>query len=254
MNRKPLIGINADFRTGQRNQQSFTAISSGYYDAISAAGGVPVILPPTQEEDDIATALERLDGFMMVGGADLDPRRDGFMVHPMMNLMNPRREVFDRMLVQQIAHRRMPFLGIGVGMQLLNVSLGGNLFFHIPEDLPEALPHRDNQDPGHRHGLLITPGSLMDRVFGEGEIRVSSRHHMAIDEVAPGFTVTARCADGVVEAIESTDPNWFAFGTQFHPESDFASALDARIFEEFIEGITQPDRAEEQPVAMKLVA
>jgi len=77
----------------------------------------------------------------------------------------------------------------------------------------------------------------MERVYGDGEIRVSSRHHMAIDEVAPGFEVTARCPDGVIEAIESDVPGWFAMGTQFHPENDAASALDVRVFEEFIEGI-----------------
>jgi putative glutamine amidotransferase len=61
-------------------------------------------------------------------------------------------------------------------------------------------------------------------------------HHMAIDEVAAGFMVTARCPDGVIEAIESTTEDWFAMGTQFHPESDSASALDLRIFEEFVIG------------------
>ena len=89
-------------------------------------------------------------------------------------------------------------------MQLLNVSQGGKLFLHIPEDLPKALPHNDPLDPAHRHALEVVPGTLMERVYGDGEIRVNSMHHMAIDEVAPGFRVTARCPDGVVEAIEST--------------------------------------------------
>ena len=87
---------------------------------------------------------------------------------------------------------------------MLNVSQGGNLFLHIPEDLPRALPHADAIDPTHRHALVVEMGTLMERVYGEGEIRVNSMHHMAIDEVAPGFAVTARCPDGVVEAIEST--------------------------------------------------
>jgi putative glutamine amidotransferase len=81
-------------------------------------------------------------------------------------------------------------------------------------------------------------GTIMERVFGEGEIRVNSMHHMAIDDVAPGFMVTARCPDGVIEAIESTMEDWFALGTQFHPESGSASALDLRIFEEFVVGAT----------------
>ncbi len=73
---------------------------------------------------------------------------------------------------------------------------------------------------------------------------------MAIDEVAPGFDVTARCPDGVIEAIESNQPDWFAIGTQFHPESDLASALDLRIFEEFIEGVSMAT----QPIQLRVVA
>jgi putative glutamine amidotransferase len=159
------------------------------------------------------------------------------MLHPATRLLEARREEQDRKLMRIAAERRMPVLGVGVGMQLLNVTQGGNLFFHIGEDLPKALPHRDSLDPAHRHALDVVPGTLMERVYGEGEIRVNSFHHMAIDEVAPGFMVSARCPDGVVEAIESTQDDWFALGTQFHPESDTASALDLRIFEEFIAGI-----------------
>jgi putative glutamine amidotransferase len=93
-------------------------------------------------------------------------------------------------------------------------------------------------DVAHRHALLVEPGSIMGRVYGEGEIRVNSMHHMAVDEVAPGFIVTARCPDGVVEAIESTMDDWLAMGTQFHPEASSASALDLRVFEEFLAGVT----------------
>lgn len=234
---KPLIGINSDYRNSQKGAPAFSYLASGYYDCISRAGGTPVILPPTGSEDDINCVLDKLDGFLLVGGADLDPRRDGFMLHPTVRPMEPRRESFDRLLAKLIIERKMPVFGIGVGLQLINVTLGGNLFLHIPEDLPEAIPHKDPQDPGHRHSLDIEPDSLMERVYGDGEIRVSSRHHMAIDEVARGFRVTARCPDGVVEAIESTNPEWFALGTQFHPESDAASALDVRVFEEFVDGV-----------------
>jgi putative glutamine amidotransferase len=178
-----------------------------------------------------------LDGMVLVGGADLDPRRDGFMLHPSVRPIDARREEFDRRLMAHVAKRRMPIFGIGTGMQLINVTLGGTLFLHIPEDLPKALPHKDLIDPAHRHGLEVVPGTLMERVYGDGEIRVNSLHHMAVDDVAPGFMVSARCPDGVVEAIESTT-DWLAFGTQFHPESDSASALDQRIFDEFLCGIT----------------
>lgn len=237
MSRKSLIGLNAEFRSAKKDSPAFSYLSAGYYDAIVASGGVPVIVPPLKEDDDLERILDLLDGMVLIGGRDFDPRRDGFMLHPAVRTMEPRREDFDRRLMRMIAARRMPVFGIGVGMQLLNVSQGGNLFLHVPEDMPRALPHKDLLDSAHRHALEVVPGSLMERVYGEGEIRVNSLHHMAIDEVAPGFQVTARCPDGVVEAIESTESDWFAFGTQFHPESDSASALDLRIFEEFIVGV-----------------
>ncbi len=237
MNCKPLIGINADFRAARHDAPAFSYLSSGYYDAVSAAGGIPVVVSPIEEEADLNCLLDRLQGFVLVGGQDLDPRRDGFMLHPTVRPLDPRREKFDRMLAQLIGERRMPVFGIGVGMQLLNLSQGGNLFLHINEDLPTAIPHKDLQDAGHRHGLEVVPGSLMERVYGDGEIRVNSMHHMAIDEIAQGFAVTARCPDGVVEAIESEREDWFAIGTQFHPEAESASALDQRIFEEFLDGV-----------------
>lgn len=236
---KPLVGINTDFRKGQGKHPSHSVVTAGYFDRISRAGGIPVLLPPLESEVDLEQVLNTLDAFVMIGGNDYDPRRDGYVVHPSMKLMDPRRETFDRSLVEAISRRRMPLLAIGAGLQLLNVIHKGSLFYNIPDDLPEALPHRDSHDNAHRHGLVVEAGSLMDKVYGDGEIRVNSRHHIAIDEVASPFKVTARCSDGVVEAIESMDEDWFVIGTQFHPESDAASALDLRIFELFIEGILE---------------
>ena len=237
MRKKPLIGVNADYRAANKDAPAFSYVCAGYYDSIRESGGIPIVLPPTDDEADLSRMLGMLDGMLLVGGGDLDPRQDGYMLHPAVRPLDARRETFDRQLMRMIAKRQMPVFGIGVGMHLINVSQGGTLFLHIPEDLPKALPHKDAIDAAHRHGLEVVPGSLMERVYGDGEIRVNSMHHMAIDDVAPGFQVTARCPDDVIEAIESTT-DWFAFGTQFHPEADSASALDLRIFEEFLAGIT----------------
>jgi putative glutamine amidotransferase len=246
--RKPLIGINADYRASKKDAPAYSFITAGYYDAIIKAGGIPVILPPYTNDEDAERVLDMLDGMVLVGGADLDPRRDGFMLHPSIRLLDQRREEFDRSMMRQIADRRMPVLAVGVGMQLLNISQGGNLYLHLPEDMPKALPHKDPLDAAHRHALNVVPGTLMERVYGDSEIRVNSMHHMACDEIAPGFIVTARSPDGVVEAIESVQEDWVAIGTQFHPESDTASALDVRIFEEFITSITGVE------IELKLVA
>ena len=236
MARKPLIGLNTDYFSASDNRPAYSVTCAGYFDCVSRSGGIPILVPPIDDEQDLDAVLDQLDGFVLIGGRDLDPRNDGFMLHPSVRPMDERREQFDRRLARIICERRIPVFGIGAGMQLLNVTMGGNLFLHIPEDLPKAIPHKDLQDNSHRHGLDVDmqTGSVMERVYGDGEVRVNSMHHMAVDEIAPGFSVTARCPDGVVEAIESQIEGWFAMGTQFHPEADSASALDMRLFEEFL--------------------
>lgn len=248
MPRKPLVGLNADYRPSRKEGPALSYIAAGYYNAIQAAGGIPVVVPPQADAADLGRVLDMLQAFVLVGGGDLDPRRDGYQLHSSVRPMDPRREDFDRLLMGEIAERRLPVFGIGAGMQLLNVSQGGTLFLHLPEELPSAIPHKDPHDPEHRHALEVVFGTLMERVFGDGEIRVNSMHHQAIDDVAPGFTVSARCPDGVIEAIESTQEDWWAIGTQFHPEAESATALDVRIFEEFLDGVRDKSRA------MKLVA
>ncbi|MCL2347285.1 MAG: gamma-glutamyl-gamma-aminobutyrate hydrolase family protein [Planctomycetaceae bacterium] len=237
--RKPLIGINAEFYVNERNKTTYSYVPAGYFDSVIKAGAVPVLIPPYSKGEDIEQILGTVDGVVMIGGADLDPQKDGYMWHSCIKPMAERRETFDRLLIDRIAKRRIPLFAIGAGMQLLNVSQGGTLLYHIPEDLPNALPHRDSMDPNHRHALEVTPGSLMEKVYGENEIRVNSMHHMAVDDVAPGFLLTARCPDGVAEAIESIQDDWFAFGTQFHPEAPSATALDIRLFHEFVQGIVE---------------
>jgi putative glutamine amidotransferase len=235
LNQKPLIGVNMDYRPSRKGSPAFSFLGAGYYDSIADAGGVPVVIPPIL--DDLNRVLDLLDGIVLIGGADLDPRNEGWMLHPSVTLLDRRREQFDRMLIRLVAERRMPVLGIGCGMQLLNIAQGGNLSYHIPEDMPRALPHLDTTDPNHRHALVVAKGSMMERIYGEGEIRVNSMHHMAVDDVAMGFAVTAHCLDGVIEAIESTMDDWFALGVQFHPEKGRGTELDIGVFEQFIEGI-----------------
>ncbi len=166
---KPLIGINADFRGAQQGTPAYSFLAAGYYDCVAAAGGIPVILPPVGTDEELHQVLDLLHGFILVGGGDLDPRKDGFMMHSSVRPMDERREIFDRRLVREIAERRMPVFGIGTGLQLLNVQQGGNLFYHLPLDVPTAIPHKDPHDPNHRHSLTVETDSILGRVYGEGE-------------------------------------------------------------------------------------
>lgn len=237
MSHKPVIGINADFRPEKSDSFAFSWIHAGYYDSVSRAGGIPVVLPPLASDDDLKQVLSHLDGLVLTGcKLDLDPVRLGLDKHPATRPMPARREDFDRRLARLAYERKIPVLAIGAGMQLLNVICGGTLFQHIAEDILKPLHHRDPVEERLRHLIEIVPGTRMDHIYGPGEIRVNSDHHMAIDQLASPFRVSATCPDGVIEAYESTDESWFVIGVQFHPESHTASALDMQVFEAFLEG------------------
>ena len=233
---RPLIGINADFVPATKTQISFARVHTGYFDSIVAAGGLPVIIPPLNKEAELNAFLDHLDGVVLSGGLDMDPRRQGQPTHPAVQPMPERREESDRMLVKLILQRQMPVLGIDLGMLQLNAACGGSLFLHLPEEQPRALPHCDPSCSGpHRHAVLLEPNTRVDEIYGGGEIRVNSNHHQAIKAVGARFRVSALAPDGVIEAIEATDPNWFCVGVQWHPESETASALDMQLFECFLQ-------------------
>jgi putative glutamine amidotransferase len=232
---RPFIGINSDFAAVTKTTAAFARLAVGYVDAVTASGGLPVVLPPYTKDTELDALLDRLDGVVLTGGLDLDPRRAGQPTHPSVLPMPERREAADRRLLQAVLDRRMPLLAIGVGMQMLNVICGGSLFLHLPEDQPKALPHFDPTGAPHRHTVLLEPNTRLDEVYGGGELRVNSAHHQAVKQVAPKMRVGALAPDGTIEAIESTDQDWFCIGVQWHPESDTASALDMQLFECFVQ-------------------
>jgi putative glutamine amidotransferase len=232
---RPFIGINADFVGASKVARAHARLGAGYFDTIVAAGGLPVLLPPLGKEPLLDSLLDRLDGVILSGGLDMDPRRQHQPSHPSIQPMAERREENDRILVRSVLERQMPVLAIGVGMQQLNAACGGSLYLHLPEDLPRALPHRDCTGGPHRHAVLLEPQTRVEEIYGEGEIRVNSDHHQAVREVGDGLRVGARAPDGIIEAIEAEDANWFCIGIQWHPESETASALDMQLFECFVQ-------------------
>lgn len=232
---RPFIGINADFIAATKSTAACTRLVIGYADAVFHAKGIPVILPPYSKELDLDALLDRLDGIVLTGGLDLDPRRAGQPTHPSVQPMPERREAADRRLLDEVMSRQMPLLAIGVGMQMLNVVSGGSLFLHLPEEQPKALPHFDPSGGPHRHTVLLEPNSKIDEIYGGGELRVNSGHHQAVKALAPNMRVGALAPDGIIEAIEAIDSDWFCIGVQWHPESDTASALDMQLFECFVQ-------------------
>lgn len=233
---RPLIAVNADL-VAPKNCTPFARLNLGYIDAIISAGGMPVILPPLRKDNlaDIDLLLDQCAGIVLTGGADMDPRRNGQAMTSAVNPMPARREDADRYLLAKIFDRKIPVLGVGVGMQQLNVFAGGTLHLHLPVDNPKAMPHFDQTGAPHRHMVLIEEGTRLDDIYGTQELRVNSAHHQAVNQMGKRMRVAAKAPDGVIEAIESTDPNWFCVGVQWHPEAETASALDVQIFDCFVQ-------------------
>jgi putative glutamine amidotransferase len=243
---RPFIGINADFIPAGKVTSAHARLHAGYFDSVLAAGGLPVIIPPLGKEPEVNALLDRLHGVILSGGLDLDPRRQQLPTHRAVQPMAERREESDRLLIRCIVERQMPVVAIGVGMQHLNSVCGGGLYLHLPEDQPRALPHKDSSGGPHRHAVLLEPNTRIDEIYGGGEIRVNSDHHQAVRQVGPKLRVGALAPDGIIEAIEAVDPNWFCIGIQWHPESETASALDMQLFECFIQACIR----EAQPLAL----
>lgn len=242
MTGKPIIGVNCDFRQGRQESIALSWINSGYYDTITAGGGIPLIAPPYADDNDLKQFLNLVDGVIISGcKLDLDPTAMGLEPHPATRVMPQRREDFDRRLAKMAYELKIPVLAIGVGMQLMNVVCGGSLHVDLVEAYPHALQHRDCVENTLRHVLDIVPGTLMDDIYGPGEIRVNSDHHMAVDHIAPNFRVGATTPDGVVEAFESIDEDWYCLGVQFHPENESASALDMQVIDSFMEACKEPE-------------
>lgn len=237
MSFKPVIGINGEFRAAKKDVIPLSWYNTGYYDSVVAAGGLPALLPPLAEDRDLKQFLKMFDG-LVIGGCslDLDPVRLGMERHPSTRPMPLRREDFDRRLCKLAVEMRLPILAIGVGMQELNVVCGGTLHQHIPEAFAKPIHHRDPVESTLRHIIEIVPGTRMDAIYGPGEIRVNSQHHMCVDQPADLFRVSASSPDGVIEAYESVDEDWWCVGVQWHPENDSASALDMQVFEQFVDG------------------
>jgi putative glutamine amidotransferase len=231
---KPLIGMPARWAetTAGDWQKSRWYLQPTYFEAVQAAGGLPVMLPLIP---DLARELfRRLDGVLLPGcDSDVDPARYGQERHPSVEFVNPARDETDFALLEEADRAGKAVLGICFGMQSMNVYYGGSLLQHIPDAVKTEIEHSEHAT---RHPVCFDEGSELAKLAGRGPHQVNSTHHQAVDRVARGFRVTAHAPDGVVEAIESNPNGRFLMAVQWHPERIFQeSEASFMVLRRFVE-------------------
>jgi putative glutamine amidotransferase len=193
-----------------------------------------VVLPPGSEPEG------RFDGVVLGGGLDVDPARYGRETRPDANVeIDPKRDSTDFAAFEKARQEGAPVLGICRGMQLVNVALGGTLHQDIPSERPSEIVHEvPGQDPERRdHKVEVKPGTRLSEIARAGEIEVNSRHHQAVERLAPGIEVSAVAPDGLVEAFESASP-WL-LAVQWHPENLLRDPVSRRLFAEFARAVRE---------------
>ncbi len=215
-----------------------------YIEAVAASGAEPVVLEADHGPQGL---LKYLDGLVLSGGGDVDPALFGEAPHPAYSPAEEGRDAAEIALVHAALVSKTPVLAICRGIQVLNVAAGGTLVQDIPTEVRHSLAHRiDKPKDFPAHEVAVSPGSKLASLLGADASRpiveVNSRHHQAVKAVAPGFHVTAKAIDGVIEALESDDRSAFCVGVQWHPENFGADSRFRQLFRGLIHAASPPRR------------
>ena len=217
--RRPVIGITGNY------QELTCKLGEGYYKQIVAAGGVPMIIPPIADKVVLADTLDRIDALLLSGGADINPLYCGEEPVPGLGGINSERDLPELLITRMAYNRQLPILGICRGIQTLAVALDGKVEQDIKLTTVKHSQDTDRSVP--THSVSIEKDSTLYNIYGGSQffplpssiipLFVNSFHHQAVSDAGPRFRVIARAADGVIEAIESTEFKPI-LGVQWHPE------------------------------------
>ena len=208
---QPVIGITANYDDGKG------MLAEGYYKMIVAAGGVPLIIPPVDNTDVIINTLERIDALVLSGGGDYNPLLCGEEPSPRLHSINGVRDIPELLITRLAYNRQIPMLGICRGIQTLAMALGGR----VRQDIGDTDGLIKHSQDAHRgvptHSVTVSTDSHLYNIYGKERIYVNSFHHQAVGDTGDKFRTTARSADGIIEAMESSEMKSI-IGVQWHPE------------------------------------
>jgi putative glutamine amidotransferase len=212
-------------------------IPTSYINALITVGADPVLLPPGLARGGVERLVADMDGLLLPGGVDPHPRHFHEAVHHAA-VIDEELDAIEFAVIDSALRRRIPILGICRGSQILNMALGGSLIQHLHED---PIDHRpDGPLDRHVHRIDLVEGSRLRQLAGVAEMAVNSWHHQAVARLGAGLHATAFASDGVVEAVESTDPDRWIVGVQYHPEELLDRPAHRRLFDAFFDASTQP--------------
>jgi putative glutamine amidotransferase len=226
--RRVTIGVSSsEFREAARERvvprgdppREDFVISVEYLRAILLSGAMPFVIPPIMPGA-ISQVLDNVDALFVSGGPDIDPSLYNKVPSDQVGPTNLMTDTFQMGLIREADIRQMPILTVCRGTQLLNITRGGSLHQHIPEDFPESTINHSQEEGGAfaTHDVTIKEGSKIHRALERTEIKVNSFHHQCCDRLGSNFEAIAWAPDGVIEGIQATDRD-FMLGVQWHSES-----------------------------------
>ncbi|MEJ2758946.1 MAG: gamma-glutamyl-gamma-aminobutyrate hydrolase family protein [Anaerolineales bacterium] len=234
----PLIGVTTLLSSSPKT----------YPTALIKAGAIPVLIPTNLPPENYPDLLKRLDGIIFSGGGDIDLQYFPGEPHPKIYGVDLERDAFELSLARLAVDRDLPLMGICRGFQVINVALGGTLYTHILDQLPNALEHScypANPPDFLAHDVNLRPGTKLAAIFQAETIKVNSLHHQGTKQLAPGLIPAATAPDGLLEAFEIPD-HPFGLAVQWHPEWMPDDENMQRLFRTFVSaaapitiGITQ---------------
>ena len=235
---KPIVGICTDLEDGTgpralKDKTTFFFLKTAYVERVIEAGGIPMLLTPTNDREIHARYLDAIDALLVTGsGIDIPAEMYGHERHPKAGRLVPPKSFFEVDLLKAAGKAGIPFLGICNGMQAMNVAYGGTLFQDLPSE--KGVEHAIDEPTKPCHAVAIEPGTKLHLLIGKATCDVNSSHHQAVRDVGAGLTISARAGDGTVEGVEDATKA-FAVGVQWHPELIPEHANSRGLFSALVE-------------------